>query len=763
MKEIRHSKRKVDNYLHDVLNRLNEMGISDAALPIIPNKKPRKLVLTKKENEFIMSGSVTELRRYFWDYWLKSAITADHDQEQLFAFAVAFSSSCEASFGKPIIYSMLAELKPSDLMTNFSFRTRVHPKDTSDNYSILYLPRSTQLLFASFLLKMAGWMKQPFLFFPDRERKRRSHAFQQIKEMYKKFKDDFKRNKPGIIIPETWESFGKVAPLNAVLNRRIGLEPYIWKVQSGHTLPTAHPRESSYALTRDEGRISHGLFQRQVMQLPHSGKTLSTVEIKELPVEKVDDIDWSGRSKLVIKTVCNEVKSVVKEHQAINSYGVKAKFHAIIENALQKADAITENQKSALHLALNWIRAKVDEKGIAGSTVCDYLNRVFYNGILNDPDSINIDEWESEDHELLFEDTLSRDSIKSEKTRRSIATPYTQAYGYGLEHGYFSDVNLKYIEEEWGGGTPRNELIGLSEFDSYIRIVMEMDDPSHFLHMLVVVNLMAFYGCLRSGEISRLTLKDLEISRQFLWINILKGKSASARRRAPFHLTAPEYALKIVSEYYDYRRKQFSDDANLKEIALFGPHKVRNRFTRSALSGEAIKLLQSYFGKSMVLHSLRHSGCSWLLLRMYSAGYPDLIESLTDEHHELFNARSIRNAAYLFSGELEELIPNYCGSSLIRLSKLMGHLGQQTTFRTYIHTFHVIQSHAMKRVSSVFGEEELTGATINALLPGKKSATTRASMKDKSINACLHDTYQRISKTKWLGKAFKGIVLSTNL
>jgi hypothetical protein len=175
-RDIRHSKRKADLYLHDVLNRLNEMGISDAALPCIPLKKPRKSVLTKKEIEFVQSGGVSILRKYFWDKWLASAIASKQDYEKLFPFAIAFSSSCEAAFGKPTIHSMLSELKPSDLMANFSFRTKIHPRDESDKYSILYLPSSTQLLFTSFLLKKPEWQQQSYMFFPASKRKRRKYA-----------------------------------------------------------------------------------------------------------------------------------------------------------------------------------------------------------------------------------------------------------------------------------------------------------------------------------------------------------------------------------------------------------------------------------------------------------------------------------------------------------------------------------------------------------------------------------------------------------
>ncbi|HKI59400.1 MAG TPA: hypothetical protein VKA23_00045, partial [Mariprofundaceae bacterium] len=91
-------------------------------------------------------------------------------------------------------------------------------------------------------------------------------------------------------------------------------------------------------------------------------------------------------------------------------------------------------------------------------------------------------------------------------------------------------------------------------------------------------------------------------------------------------------------------------------------------------------------------------------------------------------------ATYLFSGEIKDEIPAYCGSSLIRLCKLIGHLGPRTLFRTYIHTFHIIQFHAMERLSEVIGQRELNGRTISALVPKMKTRQSHLKLPGRTIN-----------------------------
>ena len=209
-----------------------------------------------------------------------------------------------------------------------------------------------------------------------------------------------------------------------------------------------------------------------------------------------------------------------------------------IDALLIFADSIAP-PTSALHLALHWIRYFIDKKGLLSpGTIDNYLSRVFLNGLLCDPESIDLSMWEPEDHVLAFEDVLSRESIKHASTRMGIYNTYKQVYAYAVTNKFCCPVNLSYVSDEWIGGSKRNELIGLGEFDTFINLLL--DECSRSSVQLAVVCILAFYGGMRAGEISSLTLKDLVICDEHHYVDLHKGKTAAARREIPLHLLAPE-------------------------------------------------------------------------------------------------------------------------------------------------------------------------------------------------------------------------------
>jgi len=724
--------------LHDVLNRLNELGISDSILPVIAQKPFRPSLIPKTTDEFLQVAECPEILNFFWGEWLAQQLNSTKNIEEVYAFAFVLSAASESAVGKHIVHDIITNLVSENVNDDLSVRVKIHPKDSSMNYSILSLATPTRFILASWLKKRNS-RKEKYIFLPSLIRSRKEQTLKILEKSYQSLIASYCDRHPNAHCPKTWSSFGNIASIMPVFDQRIGLEPYIFTAQSAYPLPVSHPSESDLALRITEGTSTPASMITHKAGYRQKKHQLATIKFESENLRNTDDNDWTGKSKSILRALNRSIDSVVKEHQAITAEGVTKKVLLRIAEAKQKADKLTRNN-SALHLALAWIQYKIIHDQIKASTVKKYLSRVFINGILTDPDSIDFATWEPEDHELLFEDIISRDSIKSERTRQSILIPYKQAYKYGNDHGFFSGVDISYVSDEWGGGTARNELIGLGEFDAFIRMIMEADQ-SHHSTMIAVVCILAFYGGMRSGEISRLSLKDVEVMAGFLFVDIHKGKSAAARRRIPLHLISPQYCYDIINDYYQFRRQQFRKDAHLKDIPLFGPNKIRERYTRHSLADVAIGMLQQYFGSSITLHSLRHAACSWLLVRIYCCRYPDLITELKERNHESFSIQYIQRAAYLFSGEESDHIPDYCGSSLIRLSKLIGHLGARTMFNCYIHTFHLLQSHAMKRISIVYGERTLNGKTISALVPKMHSKTSQAKLLSKTINGILEQKF----------------------
>jgi len=184
----------------------------------------------------------------------------------------------------------------------------------------------------------------------------------------------------------------------------------------------------------------------------------------------------------------------------------------------------------------------------------------------------------------------------------------------------------------------------------------------------------------------------------------------------------------------EFREKSISRQLILKNIPLFGPNRSRDHYTSRYLANTCIAELKKYMGMDFVFHSLRHSFASWLLLRWYAARYPELVDDLIEKNHPVFSNACQKRLISFFASEDDESIPDHNASDLVKVSKLIGHSGQETLFSTYIHSFHVIHQHAMARVSEAFGSRQLNGATISAFVPKMKSRHSHQKLSGRTIN-----------------------------
>ncbi|RME61395.1 hypothetical protein D6779_00125, partial [Candidatus Parcubacteria bacterium] len=64
----------------------------------------------------------------------------------------------------------------------------------------------------------------------------------------------------------------------------------------------------------------------------------------------------------------------------------------------------------------------------------------------------------------------------------------------------------------------------------------------------------------------------------------------------------------------------------------------------------------------------------------------------------------------------------------------MGHSGQETLFSTYVHAFHLIHEHAMRRMSAKFGTRRLNGKAISFIVPKMRSRHSHRKLPGRSIN-----------------------------
>ncbi|RMH48174.1 MAG: hypothetical protein D6694_00805, partial [Gammaproteobacteria bacterium] len=577
-----------------------------------------------------------------------------------------------------------------------------------------------------------------YVFFASEENldDRRKRIKREMQAAYRSLKQDFDSMHPEGDSPGTWSDFQALARFIPVLQ---GLEPYLASVLKDYPLPACHPMESNFNIIRGDGiQPPSGLITPKISKklLPTSGIEIPNLN-KTDKINQAIESDWPGKSKRILRRLIHKARSLAPEKTS--SERVINEICVFIDQLQVEADQLAP-KSSALHWALLWIKDHIRKtNAVVHKTIQDYLSRVFINGLLCDPESIDLSDWEAEDHELSFEDTISRTSLKQPKSRQNVEAAYRLAYRFGAIRGFCSDVRLTSVSREWMGGTNRCELIGLSEFDTFIHLLMGRSNRD--ASEIAMCCILAFYGGMRAGEISRLTLNDVVMCDNHLYIHIRKGKTAAARRVIPLHLLAPRPMCAIVSTLIWNRGREFPSNAHLRKIPLFGPDGKRERYASRTLADASIQLLKQTFGDAVTLHHLRHCFASWLFLRMYVSKYPDLILELTESGHEVFSQNYIRRMVYLMSGETKARIPDHCGTGLVRLTKLMGHLGPRVTFSTYIHTFHVVQAHAMRRLSSIHGARELPGKSIAILVPKMKTRHSQAKLKDKSINGILEHSF----------------------
>jgi integrase len=446
------------------------------------------------------------------------------------------------------------------------------------------------------------------------------------------------------------------------------------------------------------------------------------------------EMDWCGKSKAILRQLVTKLKTVCKKQ--IRTPDQKTKAFQFIEQSIQAADRLEPNQKSALHLALFWIRDYLGTHDITASTIDAYFKRAFINGLLNFGDSYDLQVWDVEDHELAIEAMLDRPRL-GEKSKLDIIDVLKKVYPFAEKHSFCENVDINFSIDGWTASSTRPEIIGLHYFDALLRILIQRNSR-HDLEKAAAL-ILGFYGGLRSSEVSKLTMNDVVALDGELNVEIHNSKSPAGRRRVPLHMLAPADACKTVEKLYEnrlseFREKSISRQLILKNIPLFGSNRSRDHYSSRSLANTCIAELKRYLGQDFVFHSLRHSFASWLLVRWYAARYPDIIETLAEGYHSLFGEESQKNLCQFFTSEREGEIPDDHASDLVAISKLIGHSGQETLFSTYIHSFHVIHKHAMKRASETLSAKKLSGNTISAIVPKMKSRHSHQRLPSRAIN-----------------------------
>jgi integrase len=210
--------------------------------------------------------------------------------------------------------------------------------------------------------------------------------------------------------------------------------------------------------------------------------------------------------------------------------------------------------------------------------------------------------------------------------------------------------------------------------------------------------ILGFYGGLRAGDVTGLTLKDIETRDGEVRVTISAGKTAAARRTLRLDVLAPPGMVQWFVRFVEARRQQFSGlrfkDWPLNQIALFGPRGNPDRYTREALIDPIIGLMREHLGGEVDFHLLRHSFVSWLILRVHAIRHPGFAETLPQKAATMFQPESLEQLRELFDGETHSRAGT---DDHIELKKHIGHADLRTSLLHYTHTLDWIHADVMRR------------------------------------------------------------------
>ncbi|MCK9535444.1 MAG: tyrosine-type recombinase/integrase [Pseudomonas sp.] len=204
--------------------------------------------------------------------------------------------------------------------------------------------------------------------------------------------------------------------------------------------------------------------------------------------------------------------------------------------------------------------------------------------------------------------------------------------------------------------------------------IADLDD--HAVDGLKVLLILAYRTGMRRGELLKLRLSDVEISKR-PWLFVVNNKygnnkTDSALRQIPLHAALLDDELEFFQNYIGARRARYPHITNTLMFSL--PHSETVPYDGSMIS-ELVKYLLIHQGcTDLTFHHLRHSALTNIMVVM--DGDQELITQLT--------GYSIEQAKYLRE-TLHNARPDSRRDIYSAIAGLAGHLTPETTFTHYIH------------------------------------------------------------------------------
>ena len=558
------------------------------------------------------------------------------------------------------------------------------------------------------------WNKPEYSSIRD-SKKRAGRIQDQLRRSY----NSWKRGSP--IAPIGFRSLSRLSTFFC-LSR--GFDPYLNTIYSGATRVTDQDPGDVYCLV-DTGRQANP--QMIVKSAPARASAPTRLFRNAVPkkAEETPAIDWCERAKEHLRNMCAELCSINPDRLTKTQ---RPRAREIIDRYRREALTFSEPD-SACVVAIDYAENLIVEKGsVSTRSLRNYLDRCVINGLLSNANAASLSDWNLDDFIENFEERISRLESKLEwRTRANIQEAYRSLFGFLTEKQVVSGLKKCRLGEMFGRGAAQWKLLAPEAVDA---LIGQLFDSGEFIGMQTGLAIgLGYYGGLRASEVANLTCASVLFDDGLtnLDIEVLRGKTASARRRLPFDKLAP-VAIQQKLKTYVLERRQSVASVAIGQIALFGPPGSAWGYKPESYIRLVRGVLKTWFGDHVNFHTMRHCFCSNLFLRWYALRYPDIREQLASADHELYGSRLQNGLNRYFARKFidDGSIRPY---DLILMVKLTGHSSPDMFFYFYVHSAFCVQKHAVELADRELAPPCPPDRVLMSLVPKMKSAASRAKMR----------------------------------
>lgn len=679
----------------------NRLGIWRSPLPPEPVLRPRPSVAPRSADEYERQEGAMSLERYLRREVIRPRLDSN---AALLGAAMLFASRLGAA--KPVIDGILANMRyddfdvktgwlvtPSQPSVKSSGRYRVQlpePIVTLLRWQKASLPRRKRSWFFTGALSEQGDRGLDSL--PDAE-----SVVSSIKTAYVQLLARYKAELgvPAFPLPRTFIQFLAAARQNAI---GIGIPPNFITLMSGYPLPVSPPQLSLIdgEPTQPRARGSEEGFLSKDGTLPPGGKPSRLSD----PTSFLARFDWTGFVQSELKAYLHRLR----QHCTGSGYLKKGRDGAVYET-LEDFDyrAVAGLPTvSMLRGLLQFGAHKLLEDRVKLDSLGDMYRRLATDQLLADEQTLDMECWDEESVIELSETMMARRPGSEQSTRQDDLTTWVSFLNFartleGVGH-YPPVLGTGYIAMP----AARAEILTPREADRVTSHLLDLSGKS-MRESLALVSAFALgmYAGLRASEVLNIKLGHIHHAGQSLRLWIPSGKTRAARRQLWLHALLPESMQGYLIEFLVHRADERPADIDKSAFPLFGRAGRAEPMQRADIIDPLIWQMRRSLHRSVDFHLLRHSFCSWLLVRAYLIDDPAMGDELTGIEWRLREPTYLDALAAFLRYPLPADHINAAMSNDLwnRIARVMGHSSPLTLMTTYAHSLGGVHSVFLRRIS----------------------------------------------------------------